>query len=72
MTIRSDSTKKTKRLLILAKKMKARTVVGRGEKGLLNPFRAPEPLPILNASNFVPQNGFPVVKGLVNPDLGFV
>ena len=31
--------------------------------GLLNPFRAPEPLPILNPSNFVPKNGFPVVKG---------
>ena len=30
----------------------------------VNPFRAPEPLPILNPSNFVPQNGFPVVKGL--------
>ena len=30
----------------------------------LNSFRAPEPLPILNPSNFVPQNGFPVVKGL--------
>ena len=31
-----------------------------------NPFRAPEPLPILNPSNFVPKNGFPVVKGLIN------
>ena len=30
----------------------------------LHPFRAPEPLPILNPSNFVPQNGFPVVKAL--------
>ena len=30
----------------------------------LDPFRAPEPLPILNPSNFVPKNGFPVVKGL--------
>ena len=30
----------------------------------LNPLRAPEPLPILNPSNFVPKNGFPVVKGL--------
>ena len=30
----------------------------------LDPFRAPEPLPILNSSNFVPKNGFPVVKGL--------
>ena len=29
-----------------------------------NPFRAPEPLPILIPSNFVPKNGFPVVKGL--------
>ena len=29
-----------------------------------NPFRAPEPLPILNPSNFVPKNGFPVVKGV--------
>ena len=32
--------------------------------GALNPFRAPEPLPILNPSNFVPKYGFPVVKGL--------
>ena len=32
------------------------------------PFRAPEPLPILNPSNFVPQNGFPVVKGLTSPE----
>ena len=31
---------------------------------VLNPFRAPEPLPVLNLSNFVPQNGFPVVEGL--------
>ena len=31
-----------------------------------NPFRAPEPLPILNPSNVVPKNGFPVVKGLTN------
>ena len=30
----------------------------------VNPFTAPEPLPILNPSNFVPKNGFPVVKGL--------
>ena len=30
----------------------------------VNPFRGPEPLPILNPSNFVPKNGFPVVKGL--------
>ena len=30
----------------------------------LDPFRAPEPLPILNTSHFVPKNGFPVVKGL--------
>ena len=30
----------------------------------VNPFGAPEPLPILNPSNFVPKNGFPVVKGL--------
>ena len=30
----------------------------------LNPFRAPEPLSTLNPSNFVPKNGFPVVKGL--------
>ena len=29
------------------------------------PFRAPEPLPTLNPSNFVPKNGFPVVKGLI-------
>ena len=34
--------------------------------GELNPFRDPEPLPILNPSDFVPKNGFgfPVVKGL--------
>ena len=32
--------------------------------GRYNPFRAPEPLPILNPSNFVPKNGFPVAKGL--------
>ena len=31
---------------------------------MLNPFRTPEPLPILNPSNFVPKNEFPVVKGL--------
>ena len=31
----------------------------------VNPFRAPKPLPILNPSNFVPKNGFPVVKGLI-------
>ena len=31
---------------------------------VVNPFRAPEPLPILNPSSFVPKNGFPVVKGL--------
>ena len=30
---------------------------------LFNPFRAPEPLPILNPSNFVSKNGFPFVKG---------
>ena len=36
------------------------------KRGDLNPFRAPEPLPILNPGNFVPQNGFPVVKGLRN------
>ena len=30
----------------------------------LDPFRAPEPLPIPNPSSFVPKNGFPVVKGL--------
>ena len=28
----------------------------------INPFGAPEPLPILNLSNFVPKNGLPVVK----------
>ena len=33
--------------------------------GELNPFRAPEPLPILNPSNFVPKNGSPFVKGLI-------
>ena len=36
----------------------------------LNPFTAPEPLPILNSSNFVPKNGFPVVKGVdFSPEL---
>ena len=30
----------------------------------VDPFRAPKPLTIINPSNFVPQNGFPVVKGL--------
>ena len=29
-----------------------------------NPFRAPKPLPVLNPSVFVPQNGFPVVQEL--------
>ena len=33
----------------------------------VNPFRAPEPLPMLNPSNFVPKNGFPVVKALRSP-----
>ena len=32
----------------------------------VNPFRTPEPLPILNTSNLVPKNGFPVVKGLTH------
>ena len=36
----------------------------RGIRNAINPLRAPEPLPILNPSNFVPKNGFPVVKGL--------
>ena len=39
---------------------------------LLNPFRAPEPLPILNPSNFVPTNGFPVVKGLTKNVLYYI
>ena len=34
--------------------------------GGVNPLRAPQPLPILNPSNFVPKNGFPVVKGLTS------
>ena len=38
----------------------------------LNPFRAPEPLPIQNPSNFVPKNGFPVVKGLNLPLAVFI
>ena len=38
-------------------------LIGTVEKLMLNPFRAPEPLPILNPSNFVPKNGLPVVKG---------
>ena len=29
----------------------------------VNPFGAPKPLPILNPSNFIPNNRFPVVKG---------
>ena len=35
----------------------------------MKPFRAPEPLPILNPSKFVPKNGFPVVKGLSSPKI---
>ena len=35
----------------------------RGGDTPINPFIAPEPLPILNPSNFVPKNGFSVVKG---------
>ena len=35
----------------------------------LSPFRAPEPLLILNPCNFVPKNGFPVVKKGVNPKI---
>ena len=31
------------------------------------PLEPPEILPILNPSNFVPKNGFPVVKGLRRP-----
>ena len=31
---------------------------------VVNPFRDPEPLPVLNPSYFVPKNGFSVVKGL--------
>ena len=34
-----------------------------------NLFRAPEPLPILNLSDFVPKNGFPVVTGLIKTPL---
>ena len=35
---------------------------------ILDPFKAPEPLPIQNPSNFVPKNGFPVAKGFIpNP-----
>ena len=30
--------------------------------GLLKPFRAPKPLPILDSSKIVPKIGFPVVK----------
>ena len=37
---------------------------------LVDPFRAPEPLPILNPSDFVPKNGFPVVKGLSSESEG--
>ena len=29
-----------------------------GGAGLLNPFGAPKPLPILNPSHFVPKKGF--------------
>ena len=38
--------------------------------GELNPFTAPEPLPILNPSNFVPKNGFPVAKVYFSPSAG--
>ena len=34
------------------------------KSGELNPFRAPEPLPILTPRIFVPKNGLPVVKAL--------
>ena len=40
---------------------------GKNKKKKLNPFRAPDPLSRLNPSNFVPKNGFPVVKGLSSP-----
>ena len=33
----------------------------------VNPFKAPEPFPILNPSNFVPKNGVLGVKGLRSP-----
>ena len=36
----------------------------------LNPFGAPEPLPILEPSNFAPKNEFPVVKGLSSKSRG--
>ena len=32
--------------------------------GSLTPLQPPEPLPLQDLSNFVPKNGFPVVKGL--------
>ena len=41
-----------------------RRSVSRTKVHPVNPFRASEPLPILNPSDFVPKNGFPVVKGL--------
>ena len=34
------------------------------KKSVFNPFIAAESLSVLNSSNFVPKNGFPVVKGL--------
>ena len=38
--------------------MEARTVVGRGGKSLLNPFRAPKSFPTLTSSKRVPKKGF--------------
>ena len=35
-------------------------------RGGVDPLKAPEPLLILNPSNFVPKYGFPVVKGLIS------
>ena len=43
---------------------RANLVMILGIEVTFNPFRAPEPLPILNPSNSVSKNGFPVVKGL--------
>ena len=41
-----------------------------GERGLSTPLETPEPLSvILNPNNFVPKNGFPVVKGVKLPKL---
>ena len=47
-------------------------VVNSKQRKQLNPLIAPEPLPILNPSNFVPEDGFPVVKGLMLSSAAYI